>query len=186
MVLPEISMTYQSSPSDMESVKLGDRAAFQRIVAAHEGDILAYCLRFLGDRELARDVSQEVFLTLWRQRGSYEERGKLRFYLLRVARLRCLAAAKKRRSQVTLESKYQKAAGASSSESPHQAREDAQVLEQALAKLKPEIADLLILRHLEGLGLDEIREVTGLRNGTIKSRLSRGLALLRKELRDVR
>ena len=55
-----------------------------------------------------------------------------------------------------------------------------------LARLKPEHAELLVLRHLEGMDLNRIAELTGLRIGTIKSRLSRGLTALRKELAHVR
>jgi RNA polymerase sigma-70 factor (ECF subfamily) len=183
LVVPQVQMSTSPITADMQAIKNGDRTAFRRIVAAYQSEITAYCIRFLGDEELARDQAQEVFLTLWKERDSYREEGKLRFYLLRIARLRCLASAKKRRSFFALRENYRaQQASVPTDLRPHAAQEDAEVVERCLTRLKPELADLIILRHLEGLDIAEIREVTGLREGTIKSRLSRGLAALKTEV----
>lgn len=162
----------------------GDRAAFRHIIEEHQASVVGYCARFLGDRALAGDAAQEVFLTLWQERARYDERGRLRFYLLGIARLRCLAALKRRRSQGRLAADYADERGAAPPSMPPavETRSLAAEIRRGLARLDPAHADLIILRHLEDLDLDEIRAVTGLRVGTIKSRLSRGLAALRREL----
>jgi RNA polymerase sigma-70 factor (ECF subfamily) len=179
------ALTSDRDDQSMAAVRAGSREAFRQIVEAHQARLLAFCLRFLGDESAARDATQEVFLTLWRERERYQERGKLRLYLLKVARLRCLAAAKKRRAQVGVARALSEEAGTANAAEPARASEAADLVRFALAALPPEQADLLILRHLEQLELDEIVDVTGLRPGTIKSRLSRALAALRKELADV-
>ena len=88
---------------DIAALCLGDEQAFRRVVRRHQKRVLAYCLRMLGDSSHAQDTAQDVFLTLWREREKYRERGKLEFYLLGIARLRCLALLKKLRAQRRLQ-----------------------------------------------------------------------------------
>jgi RNA polymerase sigma-70 factor (ECF subfamily) len=159
----------------------GDEKAFAAIVGEHQGAILAFCLRFLGDASLAKDAAQEVFLSLWRERRRYRERGKLRTYLFRIARNRCLALAKKRRSQLRLGEQYGAVHEEPLSDEACQ-RERAAAVYRALGALKPKQAELVLLRHVEGFGVDEIAEITGLPAGTVKSRLSRALKNMRLEM----
>jgi len=165
----------------VESEPPMDRSAFARAIDAHQADILRYCTGFLGDPALAADVAQEVFATLWKERERYRERGKLRHWLLRTARLRCLAETKRRRSRDRLATIYaaeprERAVEPSAPESP--------ALAAAIAALKPEHRDLVVMRYLGELELAEIAEIAKLRIGTVKSRLSRAVAALRAELAD--
>lgn len=168
---------------DMLSLCQDDEQAFRRIVRRHQQRVLAYCLRFVGDRAHAQDLGQDVFLTLWRERKRYREEGKLEFYLLKIARLRCLAHTKKMKSIVRLQERAMELQPRQAFSSDQTAGEDL-ALQGALARLSAEHRDLLVLRHFEGLDLQEIKKLTGLRLGTIKSRLHRGLAALRMELQD--
>jgi RNA polymerase sigma-70 factor (ECF subfamily) len=181
------TMMVANKPSAQQSSPTWTRDArgFHDVVSTHQKEILAYCIRFLGDQEQAKDVTQEVFLTLWQERERYSEEGKLRFYLLKVARLRCLATLKKRHSLFRLRTKVQKTRNSAREAMPGEEHANANLIQHGLKQLKPEFADVLILRHLQGLNMAEIQEVTGLREGTIKSRISRGLDLLRKEFADV-
>ncbi len=167
---------------DMKALCLGDHDAFRRIVRRHQTRILAYSLRFVGDSHHAQDLSQEVFLTLWRERKSYREDGKLEFFLLKIARLRCLAHLKKSKAQERLTERASQVRSAAAAFSDMQGEDVA--LQAALQGLSADHRDLIVLRHFEGLELTEIKTMTGLRMGTIKSRLHRGLAALRKELQD--
>lgn len=168
-------------------MKAGSSVDFGRIVERHQAAILAHCLRSIGDLALAKDAAQEVFLTLWRERDRYEDRGRLRFYLLRVAHHRCLDTIKKRRSRLRLVDAVRDAPREVGDVGVEIDRRRARVrMAEALGAIDPDRAALIRLRYLEGLALEEIQEVTGLPEGTIKSRLSRGIADLRKELQDVR
>ena len=157
-----------------------DRQAFAELIEAHQGEVLAYCCRFLGDPVLAADVAQEVFLTLWKERERYRDEGKPRHYLLRIARHRCLAETKRRRSRREL---AERVAGEPREVSSGGSL-DTPALARALARLAPKHRDLVILRYLGELELADIAAITGLKTGTIKSRLSRAVAALRKELAD--
>lgn len=169
----------------MLAVKSGDARAFRSVVELHQSAVYRFCLRFLGDEALAKDTTQDVFLTLWKHRADYDERGKLESYLLSIARRRCLAAVKKRRSYAGLQQQLT-AAGASErvAQTNLEALEAAAVIAHRLGEMPAQYAEIVILRHLEGLELKEIAAVTGLRLGTVKSRLGRGLAALRQELSD--
>lgn len=173
-------------PRDSERIarmKAGSHEAFRQLVEEHQQRVMGYCTRFLGDPALAADVTQEVFVTFWKQRADYEERGALRLYLLTIARLRCLAAAKRRRSQrglvEALAEQVPRAVG-----SPAARTEAAALVRRGLRAVPPKFADVLVLRYLEELELSEIATVTGLRLGTVKSRLGRGLKRLREEIGD--
>ncbi len=161
----------------MARVAEGDERAFATVVETYQQDVARYCARFVGDVELAADLTQEVFLTLWKERARYRSSGALRHYLLRIARHRCLALAKKRRLRAQLLQRWQLP-----QQKPSGEPSDARSIDRALGKLSPAHRDLIILRYLEELELSEISTVTKLRLGTVKSRLSRAVSALRKEL----
>ena len=162
----------------------GDRGAFEALVARHQAAVLAYGLRALGDEARARDLAQEVFLTLWRERRRYAHRGRLLAYLLTIARHRTLAQHKRARAQRRL----QEATAAVRPPTPVGPLESAERrqararLEAALARLPEERAEAVQLRFVLGLSVAEIASITGVPEGTVKSRIGRGLQGLREEL----
>lgn len=168
---------------DMQAVCSGDEQAFKRVIRRHQHQLMAYCFRLTSDESTAQDIIQEVFLTLWKQRNRYTEQGKLKFYLLRIARLRSLAHLKKSRAKRLLEEKAREIRVSQPLSS--RAFDDSEV-QAALKRLRSKQRDLIVLRHFEGFELAEIRSITGLRIGTIKSRLHRAMAALRTELEDDR
>lgn len=169
----------EDSATLMERAAGGDEAAFATVVAEHQEAIARFCARFLGDEALAADLTQEVFISAWNDRARYRERGRLRTYLLRIARNRCLAAARKRSSRARLRNRWQLPERRESGE-PSEARN----IDRALGTLRPAYRELVVLRYLEELEISEIAEVTTLKVGTVKSRLSRALTALRKVLDD--
>ena len=165
---------------DMRALCSGDEQGFQRVVRRHQKAIMAYCYRLTGDVGTAQDVAQEVFLTLWSERKKYSEQGKLGHYLIRIARLRSLAQLKKTRASKRLRDRAVELPSRHTSPT----YEDDAAVHAALAQIGSKHRDLLILRHFEGFDLAEIQSITGLRIGTIKSRLHRAMDALRRELDD--
>ena len=166
--------------ADMQALCTGDEQAFQRVVRRHQHNVMAYCYRLTTDAGSAQDIAQEVFLTLWKQRKNYTEQGKLTHYLIRIARLRSLALLKKTRADTRLRERayamrVDKATPAYASDA---------AVQTALTRIRSEHRDLIVLRHFEGFDMAEIQSITGLRLGTIKSRLHRAMAALRMELDD--
>ena len=162
-----------------------DRERFAEVVREHQTAVLAYCARHLSDPALVRDVAQEVFVTLWRQRDRYQERGKLRAYLLTIARNRCLATGKRRSAHLRLVESIaaEPTPDAADPTEALQRQANRRRLEDALTRLRPDRAEVIRLRHVDELTPTEIAEVLGLPVGTVKSRLHRGLDDLREEMR---
>ena len=172
--------------AEVAQVKQGDRRAFPKIIERHQQAVYAFCLRTLQEPAQARDAAQEVFLTFWRERARYEHQGKLRVYLLTIARFRCLALLKKQKGQARLVQHLEQPAPNEGAFEALVKREAGKRVLKALSRIDEERAELIRLRYLEGLNMQEIAKVTGLKPGTIKSRLHRGLAQLKEELSDVR
>ncbi len=161
--------------ASVAALRRGDTQAFGRLIERHQASVARFCLRYTGSAALSRDLTQDVFLTLWDERARYRHQGRLRAYLLTIARFRCLAHAKKHGRLVPYD--LDEREGVSGSEG---GLLRAQLL-RSLRRLEPDFAEVVVLRYLEELELQEIAELVGVPLGTVKSRLHRALAQLRKE-----
>jgi len=174
-------MTVDSSDrldAAMDGFKQGDPDCFQEMVEHHQQSIATFCLRYVGSADAACDLTQEVFLTLWRERKRYRHRGKLKSFLLTIARNRCLAHLKRERKVVPLRPEMDRRTAESDSELL------GRDLRHSIHRLQPDFAEVLILRYLEDMDLQEIAELTEQPLGTVKSRLHRALEQLRRDWHD--
>jgi RNA polymerase sigma-70 factor (ECF subfamily) len=163
----------------------GDRQApCAELVARHQAPVLAFASRFLGDRQQAQEVTQEVFLTLWAERRRYRPRGKLRGYLLGVALNRCRLAARRRRTaqRKLSEVRAHEAPGPELPVEQLLEAERAAQLHRELLQLSERSRTAVILRFVNGLSYEEMAATTGQRVGTLKSQVSRGLKELAARL----
>lgn len=151
-----------------------DEVEFQRANLEHRDAVFRFAWRYLGDRQGAEDITQEVFLTLWRERARYEERGKQRAYLFQIARNRCLA---------TLEKSNRAAPAAPSTVGGAVTTRSllARELRESLERLDWAQREVVVLRYLQGFELSEIASFLDVPVGTVKSRLHRALRILRQE-----
>src|SRR5688500_10783635 len=74
----------------MVRLKDGDRAAFDRLYERYEGRIRSFVFRFVGDREAAEDLTQEIFLKLYRNPRAFDPRGRFVTWIFAVARNACI------------------------------------------------------------------------------------------------
>ena len=175
--------------------RTGDREAFGRLVALHEGMVLNLSARLLGDSEEARDVAQEVFLQIYKSLHRFEGRSSLRTWIYRIVVNHCRNRQRWWRRRRRAESvPLDELAGAdearvnreaTGNEGPFercQRREMGERVTRALGLLSFEHRTVLLMREVEGLSCDEIAETLGLPTGTVKSRLSRARESLRCNL----
>lgn len=171
----------------------GDVQSFNALVRAYEGRAYNLCYRMLGDAESAADATQDTFLSAFRHLRSFRG-GSFRSWLLRIATNTCYDAlrARKRRPTVSLdldtddEHAHSPLQIADAGELPDEyalRRELAAEIQRGLAALPEEQRAVVILCDIEGLAYEEIALITGANLGTVKSRLSRGRARLREQLR---
>ena len=171
-----------------------DERAFRELVSAHRDQVFNLTYRMLGNRAEAEDVAQEVFIAVFKTIDSFREESKFSTWLYRVAVNHCknrikYLSRRHDRSQDELDENAPAANSASAAPvrhlRPDRALENAQtesLLQQAVAELDDDNRVLVILRDIEDLSIEEICEITGLPDGTVKSRLHRARLVLRKTL----
>lgn len=165
-------------------VRAGDRDAFGTLIRAHQSAVLRLGVAMLRDETQAADLAQEVFLTFWRERTRYRHEGRLRAYLLGIARHRALAQLKRRRSRgrLTEAVRTRPASPPPTPEADTARAQDRARLAAAIETLPEERREAVRLRFLQGLSIAEVAAVTEVPAGTVKSRIGRGLAALREVL----
>ena len=170
----------------MRLARAGREDAFEALMRRHQPLVLGVAARFLADRALGRDVMQDVFLSLWRERERYRPEGRFRSYLLSLTLHRCHAVARTLRSQrrraTQLASVLPDGSGPDEPIGILVERERARELHALLGSVPVRQREVLILRFGEELELEEIARATGRPLGTVKSHLFRGLKALREML----
>ncbi len=170
-----------------------DERAFNRLVLTYQDRVFQVIYRLLGSREEARDVAQEVFVTVFQRIESYRGDGKLSTWLYRVAanhaknRIKYLARRHDRKRDSFEDMLVQPSCGRLSADLPRPDQDlDGRRLEafvqRALCTLDPDQREVVVLRDIQGLTYEEISEVVDAGLGTVKSRLHRGRARLKEAL----
>ncbi len=172
----------------------GDRAAFRELVETHKKKVYFLALDMVGNPVDAEDVSQEVFLKVFRSFDTFNRDAKLGSWLYRITYNACIDHLRKRAltpepmEEEALEAGFRNHPQFSTpraSDDPAVAAENAQLrdrIERALETVSPQEKAVFILRHHEDLALGDIAEALGLSVGSVKSYLFRAVRKLRKEL----
>lgn len=169
----------------VRAVAAGDPDALQDLYRRHSQELFVFILRRLGDRQLTEETLQDVMLAVWRGAKKYRADASVRTWLYSIAHRRVLSAMRKLPAKpVEFEPDFLQSEAAGPA---HQAefRRRAAIVQSAVRKL-PEHQRLAIeLIYLHGLTGPEAARVLGVAVGTIKSRLNRGLKVLRPLLMEL-
>lgn len=177
----------------VEAGQRGDVEAFNQLVRLYESRVYNLCYRMLGDADAAADVTQDTFISAYRNLNKFRG-GAFRSWLLRIATNACydVLRARKRRPTVSLDIAPEGEDDGPAldlpdpGESPDEAalrRELSAALQRGIAALPEDQRAVVILSDVQGLAYEEIALVTNTNLGTVKSRLSRARARLREILR---
>ncbi len=169
----------------------GEESAWEDLVKTHTRRVYGLCYRFTGSDSEAQDLTQEVFLRVFRTLKSFRAgEGCFVVWLSRLTRNLLIdhyRRTKLERSSDSLEDQLpvleERGGLASRTEGMLAGREASEVLQDALAKLSPELRETVILRDLQEMEYKEIAQVLRVPEGTVKSRLNRGRAELARILR---
>jgi RNA polymerase sigma-70 factor (ECF subfamily) len=172
----------------------GEQAAWEDLVKVHTRRVYSICYRFTGSDHEAQDLTQDVFLRVFRSLKSFRAgEGSFTVWLGRLARNLLIDHYRRtKRDRVTDSIEEQipmleeKTAVSGRTEGLVAGREASEALQAALQKLSPELRETVILRDLEELEYREIAQVLNVPEGTVKSRLNRGRAELLRVLRKNR
>jgi RNA polymerase sigma-70 factor (ECF subfamily) len=190
-----VTLTPEEEATLVARLKKRDEAAFNAFVRSYEQRVFALVHRMLGNRAEAQDLAQEVFITVFKSIDSFRGDSRLGTWLYRIAINHCKNRIKylDRRSTRAHDAiddarESDVAEGGAIGGRPARPDEAAEGTEMetavrsALAGLDDEHRELIILRDLEGLAYEEIVQITGLPDGTVKSRLHRARAALREAI----
>jgi len=170
----------------------GDETAWEDLIRLHTRKVYALCYRFTGSGSEAQDLTQEVFLRVFKTVKTFRSaEGSFATWLSRVTRNLLIDHYRRTRHDRVTDSIEEQLPmmeedGAASPLRPDQAvagREASEILQATLQKLSPDLREAVILRDLQEMEYREIAEVLAIPEGTVKSRINRGRAELARLLR---
>lgn len=182
----------------IKKAQSGDVSAFEKIVSEYQNVVYSVVYRYAENSEDAEDMSQEVFIKMFKNINSFQFKSKLSTWIYRVATNTCIDLVKKFKQDNTYsldegiesvdgEKNYIEISDVSMApENVYERYETRDVINQAIKNLNEEYRTVIILRDIEGLSYDEISEVLSCSVGTVKSRISRGRRKLREILSEDR
>jgi RNA polymerase sigma-70 factor (ECF subfamily) len=178
--------------------RTGDSDAFRVLVERHSRSLFRLAFRMTGNRQDAEDVVQESFLRAYKQLGKFDERASFGTWLYRIA-ANCsldVVRARKRRSEhlVPPEAEGSEQGGdpvtllPAPGPTPERVALSGEIrdrLEQAMTELSPTERTAFVLRHFEGMCMEEVSRVLDCQTGAAKHSVFRAVQKLRRALEPV-
>lgn len=191
------------APHDDPDVQLmlrfqkGELEAFQQLFNKYSSSVVNFAFRFVGSRERAEELAQEVFLQVYRWQERYEPKAKFSTWLFKIANNHCLNEVRKGEYKVSRESlDSQRDSEGEERErdlpdtNPRKgdeilaAKQAAGKIQQILQRLPESQRSALMLSRLEGLSYQEVAEVLGTTEKAVKSLVFRATQSLREGLKE--
>ena len=180
----------------IEAFRSGDSGAFDRLVLRHQGRVFRLACRLLGDRDSALDAAQETFVKAWKALPRFQGAARFSTWLTRIAINQCRNELRKRGTvkhtrPLSLDDCApgtdvpRTASLAASDPSPWEevrGEELQRAFGAALTELDPEAREVLVLTDVEALSYEGIAELLEVPVGTVRSRLHRARAELRRRM----
>lgn len=176
----------------VERAREGDSTAFEKLVLLYERKVYATAFRYTGNEHDAMDVSQEVFIRVFRFLNTFNLESSFSTWIYRITVNACKDFIRKRtaRGELPLEIADEESGDytveiSDSTYDPVEIYEQAELrqeIQQAIDSLPPSYKEIVVLRDLGGLSYDEISQELSIEIGTVKSRLSRAREKLRNFL----
>jgi RNA polymerase sigma-70 factor, ECF subfamily len=180
----------------IESLRSGSEAAYEELLARFQQPVYTLAVRLLNNQAEAYDVVQEVFLKVFRNIEHFRGESSLKTWIYRITVNEAHNArrwfSRHRGREVELDFETQENRNwretlADNGRSPFDValdREQAGIIENALARINPVFREAVVLRDITDLSYEEIAVVLGVSLGTVKSRILRGREALREQLAE--
>ena len=186
-----------SALSDEELItelqQTNNERAFEILVQRYKNPLTNYVFRFLGDYDACTDVVQETMIKVYRYKDNYSSIAKFSTWIYTIAGNLARTEYRRRKRRNFLSINDYGEEGKSFDIPDESYRPDVmtdsgikdKIIQDALLKVREVFREVVILRDIQGLSYEEITEITGLNEGTVKSRINRGRAKLQELLKDI-
>jgi RNA polymerase sigma-70 factor (ECF subfamily) len=184
----------------IELIRANDRIAFDRLVVKYRDRIVTLCVRTIGNFQEGEDAAQETFVKVYENIGRFKGDASFSTWLYRIAINTCRNHGRSWWGRVW-RTAYHLDKSTTDDEGKEQQRElsdtrmlptkdlerttQAAAINAAIGKLPAIHRELVVLRDVQGKSYEEIEAITGLAEGTVKSRLARAREALQQELKGL-
>ena len=193
---PTTSTTPSGAPGEIEALIQrclhGDQLAWDAIVEQYRRKVFNVAYKFVGRHEEAEDLTQDIFLKVFKSLGTFDRRANFQTWLISVSRNLCIDHYRSvRQERLTIDRRVDpnELTPASNEPGPIAAIEQQDrvaLLREALAALPEPLRVAVLMRDLQELSYQEIAGRLGLPEGTVKSRINRGRTELARQIRRIR
>ena len=170
----------------------GDQSAWDEIVRTYWRKVFNVAYRFVGTYDEAEDLTQEIFIKIFKSLGTFDRRANFQTWLISVSRNLCIDRYRSGRRdrevfarEVDAATVHAEAAGPSP-QARAEMRDRIGLLREALRALSPALRTAVLLRDIHELSYQEIAVKLGIAEGTVKSRINRGRAELARQIERLR
>ncbi|HVB38150.1 MAG TPA: RNA polymerase sigma factor [Vicinamibacterales bacterium] len=170
----------------------GDQSAWEQIVRQHWRKVFNVAYKFVGKHDEAEDLTQDIFLKVFRSLGTFDRRANFQTWLISVSRNLCIdhyRSVRKERETIDRAIDASELSPVSKETSPFAAVEQQDrvaLLRLALDALPPTLRTAVVLRDIQELSYQEIADRLRLPEGTVKSRINRGRGELAAQVKRLR
>src|SRR5215208_6314771 len=170
----------------------GDQAAWELIVKQHWRKVFNVAYKFVGKHDEAEDLTQEIFLKIFKSLNTFDRRANFQTWLISVSRNLCIdhyRSVRKERETIDRDVDANELTPAAPGQNAYQALEQAdrvELLRKAMAELPPTLREAVVKRDIQELSYQEIADQLNLPEGTVKSRINRGRTELARQVQRIR
>jgi RNA polymerase sigma-70 factor (ECF subfamily) len=170
----------------------GDQDAWAQIVRQHWRKVFNIAYKFTGKHDEAEDLTQDVFLKIFKSLDTFDRRANFQTWLVSVSRNLCIdhyRSVRKERETIDRDvdpSDLTPVAPTTSALAQLEHRDRVELLKKAMDQLQPTLRSAVLLRDIQELSYQEIAERLHLPEGTVKSRINRGRTELARQIRRLR
>ena len=170
----------------------GDQVAWEEIVRLHRRKVFNIAYKFVGKHDLAEDLTQDIFLKLYRSLDTFDRRANFQTWLISVSRNLCIdhyRSVRKERETINRDVDASTLSPVSRDRSAYaqlELRDRVQLLRAALDMLPPTLRTAVLMRDIQELTYQEIADRLNVPEGTVKSRINRGRTELARQIQRLR
>ncbi|MDH4063608.1 MAG: RNA polymerase sigma factor [Acidobacteriota bacterium] len=189
----------ESSPAPTDAIDAliqrclaGDQQAWEEIVRQHRRKVFNIAYKFTGKHDEAEDLTQDVFLKIFKSLHTFDRRANFQTWLVSVSRNLCIdhyRSVRKERETINRDVDAGELTPASKTPSAYaelEQRGRVELLRKAMAELQPTLRTAVLLRDIQELSYQEIADKLHLPEGTVKSRINRGRTELARQIQRLR